>query len=104
MSRSPERLRPRGECDQNGRTRSRELIMAKYLMLKHYRRPGGPEDLDVAGADWSSVGIPMDQWTSDEIDDHVKYMNDFAAASCRFVSPPTARSVSATADAGVSAG
>jgi hypothetical protein len=53
--------------------------VAKYLMLKHYRRSGGPADLDVAGADWSSAGVPMDQWTPDEIDDHVKYMNDFAA-------------------------
>ena len=44
--------------------------MAKYLLLKHYRRSSGPEDL---------VGIPMDQWTPDEIDAHIKYMNDFAA-------------------------
>ena len=29
--------------------------MAKYLMLKHYRRTGGPDDLAVAGADWSAA-------------------------------------------------
>ena len=44
--------------------------MAKYLLLKHYRRNTGPEDL---------VGIPMDQWSPDEIDAHITYMNDFAA-------------------------
>ena len=42
--------------------------MAKYLMLKHYR--GAPEP---AGF------IPMDQWTPEEVSDHVQYMNDFAA-------------------------
>ena len=31
--------------------------MAKYLLLKHYRRNAGPEDL---------VGVPMDQWSPDE--------------------------------------
>jgi hypothetical protein len=42
--------------------------MAKYLLLKHYR--GAPEPVN---------GIPMDQWTQAEIDDHVQFMNDFAA-------------------------
>ena len=42
--------------------------MAKYLMLKHYR--GAPESVNAA---------PMDQWTPQEVDAHVKYMNDFAA-------------------------
>jgi hypothetical protein len=41
--------------------------MAKYLMLKHYR--GAPESVNAA---------PMDQWTPQEVDAHVKYMNDFA--------------------------
>jgi hypothetical protein len=44
--------------------------MAKYLLLKHYQRNSGPENL---------VHTWMDQWTPDEIDAHMKYMNDFAA-------------------------
>jgi hypothetical protein len=44
--------------------------MAKYLLLKHYRRNAGPEDL---------VGIPMDQWSPAEIDAHITYMREFAA-------------------------
>jgi hypothetical protein len=42
--------------------------MAKYLMLKHYR--GAPEPVNC---------IPMDQWTPQEISDHIKFMQDFAA-------------------------
>lgn len=38
----------------------------KYLLLKHYR--GGP------GINFT----PMDQWTPDEVDAHMQYMNDFA--------------------------
>ena len=53
-----------------GRIAPRETIMAKYLLLKHYRRTSRPDDV---------VGIPMDQWTPEEIDTHVRYMNDFAA-------------------------
>ena len=52
--------------------------MAKYLLLKHYRRNSGPANLDVAGAEWSAGGIPMDQWTPDEVEAHVKFMHDFA--------------------------
>ena len=37
--------------------------MAKYLLLKHYR--GAPEAVN---------SVPMDQWTPQEIDDHVQYM------------------------------
>jgi hypothetical protein len=47
----------------------KEDIMAKYLLLKHYR--GGPApvvDID-----------PMDRWAPTEIDAHVQYMRDFAA-------------------------
>jgi hypothetical protein len=44
--------------------------MAKYLLLKHYRRNAGPENL---------VDIPMQEWTPEEIDAHMAYMNDFAA-------------------------
>jgi hypothetical protein len=42
--------------------------MAKYLFLKHYR--GAPESVN---------SVPMDQWTPEEIDAHVKYMDDFAS-------------------------
>ncbi|WP_194908689.1 YciI family protein [Catenulispora rubra] len=41
----------------------------KYLLLKHYR--GGP----VPAVDFP----PMDQWTPEEVDDHVQFMRDFAA-------------------------
>jgi hypothetical protein len=42
--------------------------MAKYLLLKHYR--GAPEPAN---------SVPMDQWTPQEISDHVQFMVDFAA-------------------------
>ena len=51
-----------------GRT-GKENMMAKYLLLKHYR--GGP----APAVDWA----PMDQWTPDEVDAHVQFMRDFAA-------------------------
>lgn len=41
--------------------------MAKYLLLKHYR-----------GAPPAANDAPMDQWSPDEIDAHMKYMDDFA--------------------------
>lgn len=40
----------------------------KYLLLKHYR--GGPAPV----ADF----VPMDQWTPEEVDAHVQFMNDWA--------------------------
>ena len=42
--------------------------MAKYLLLKHYR-----------GAPAAVNDVPMDQWTPEEIDAHVAYMQVFAA-------------------------
>ena len=42
--------------------------MAKYLLLKHYR--GAPNAVN---------GVPMDQWTPDEVDAHIQFMRDFAA-------------------------
>ena len=42
--------------------------MAKYLLLKHYR--GAPAPVN---------DIAMDRWTPQEISDHVKFMQDFAA-------------------------
>jgi hypothetical protein len=47
-----------------GRT-EREALMAKYLMLKHYR-----------GGRTSVNSVPMDQLTPDEWAAHVKYMQD----------------------------
>jgi hypothetical protein len=42
-------------------------IMAKYLLLKHYR--GAPAPVN---------NVPMDRWTPEEISAHMKYMHDFA--------------------------
>jgi hypothetical protein len=43
--------------------------MAKYVLLKHYR--GGPAPL---------TPFPtMDQWRPDEVEAHIRFMNDFAA-------------------------
>ena len=42
--------------------------MAKYLLLKHYR-----------GAPAAVNDVPMDQWTPDEVEAHIQFMNDFAA-------------------------
>jgi len=41
--------------------------MAKYLLLKHYR--GGPTPIR---------DVPMDQWTPEEVRNHIQYMDDFA--------------------------
>ena len=40
--------------------------MAKYLLLKHYR-----------GAPAPGNDVPMDQWTPEEVDAHMKFMDDF---------------------------
>ena len=42
--------------------------MAKYLLLKHYR--GAPAPVN---------DVPMDQWRPDEVEAHIRFMNDFAA-------------------------
>ena len=41
--------------------------MAKYLLLKHYR--GAPPAVN---------NVMMDEWTPEEVDAHIAYMNDFA--------------------------
>ena len=41
----------------------------KYLLLKHYR--GGPTP--------AVEFPPMDQWTPEEVDAHVRFMRDFAS-------------------------
>jgi hypothetical protein len=43
--------------------------MAKYLLLKHYR--GGPAPVHPFP--------PMDQWTPEEVSDHIQFMQDFGA-------------------------
>ena len=40
----------------------------KYLLLKHYRGAPAP----------GGEAAPMDRWTPDEVDAHVRYMADFA--------------------------
>jgi len=42
--------------------------MAKYLLLKHYR--GAPSPVN---------DVPMDKWSPDEVEAHMRFMNDFAA-------------------------
>ena len=42
--------------------------MAKYLLLKHYR--GAPAPVN---------DVPMDRWTPEEVEAHIRYMADFAA-------------------------
>jgi hypothetical protein len=42
--------------------------MPKYLLLKHYRGAPAPEN-----------DVPMDQWTPEEVSDHIQFMSDFAA-------------------------
>ena len=42
--------------------------MAKYLLLKHYR-----------GAPAAVNDVPMERWAPEEVDAHIRYMNDFAA-------------------------
>jgi len=41
--------------------------MVKYLLLKHYR--GGKAAVN---------DVPMDQWAPEEVDAHMRYMDDFA--------------------------
>ena len=45
--------------------------MAKFLLLKHYRRNSGPTNLPEAD-------VAMDQWTEAEVAAHIQFMNDFA--------------------------
>jgi len=42
--------------------------MAKYLLLKHYR-----------GAPAAVNDVPMDEWTPQEVDAHIRFMGDFAS-------------------------
>jgi hypothetical protein len=52
----------------SGPPSSKETAVAKYLLLKHYR--GAPESVN---------DVPMDQWRPDEVEAHIRFMNDFAA-------------------------
>lgn len=51
-----------------GRSEQGEKIIAKYLLLKHYR--GAPAPVN---------DVPMDRWTPEEVSAHIRYMEDFAA-------------------------
>src|SRR5688500_17645011 len=89
MSRTCARLRPRSEHGYHGPYRTKEKMMAKYLLLKHYR-----------GAPAAVNDVPMDQWTPEEVSAHMQYMHDFAArlqATGEFVDgqalPPAGTSV-----------
>ncbi|WP_028478534.1 YciI family protein [Nocardia sp. CNY236] len=46
--------------------------MAKYLLLKHYR--GAPAPVN---------DVPMDQWTPEETEAHMRYMRNLAASLAR---------------------
>jgi hypothetical protein len=70
MSRTGRRLRPRSETPPPWRYLNKEDLMAKYLLLKHYRCVSAP-----ATPDW----VPMDQWTPAEISAHMQFMQDYAA-------------------------
>src|SRR5690554_5251757 len=67
MSRTRARLRPGRERGHSGSHHTRENIMAKYLLLKHYR--GAPPAVN---------DVPMDQWTPEEVSAHIQFMSDFA--------------------------
>jgi hypothetical protein len=69
MSRTAAPLRPRDEHGHNGPYRTKENLMAKYLMLKHYR--GGPAPFEPFP--------PMDQWSPEAVSTHIQFMQDFAA-------------------------
>ena len=45
--------------------------MAKYLLLKHYRRSTGPEPSEVGK-------VPMSDWSPQELSDHIAFMNQVA--------------------------
>jgi hypothetical protein len=69
MSRTRARLRPGSERRHNGRYLIKEDLMAKYLLLKHYRSASQPAPIACE---------PMDQWTPEEVSAHIQYMVDFA--------------------------
>ena len=53
--------------------------MAKYLLLKHYR--GAPAPVN---------NVPMDQWTPEEVEAHIRFKGDFAARPPRPGAPAAA--------------
>jgi hypothetical protein len=69
MSRTADRFRPRGEGVETGASKEMETEMAKYLLLKHYR--GGPKPMP-------TCEVLMDEWTPQEINDHVAFMGHVA--------------------------
>ena len=79
-------FRPRGASGLGWPPSHKENTMAKYLLLKHYR--GAPAPVN---------DVPMDQWTPDEVDAHIQFMNDFAARLERSGSSSTGRPCRPTA-------
>jgi hypothetical protein len=67
MSRTRARLRPGSEHRHNGRYLTKEDLMAKYLLLKHYRSASQPAPIACE---------PMDRWTPEEVSAHIQYMSD----------------------------
>src|SRR4051812_8855162 len=67
MSRTAMRLRLPSDPAKMGRT-TRGDEMAKYLLLKHYR--GAPAPVN---------NVPMNEWTPEEVDAHIRYMKELAA-------------------------
>src|ERR1700679_3062264 len=69
MSRTGAWLRPRSEHRHSGRYLTKEGLMAKYLLLKHYRSATVPAPIACE---------PMDQWTPEEGSAHIQSMVAFA--------------------------
>src|SRR3984885_6410710 len=69
MSRTGAPPRPGSEPRHNGRYLTKEDLVAKYLLLKHYRSASQPAPIACE---------PMDQWTQEEGSGHIQYMMDFA--------------------------
>ena len=68
MSRIPAGVVPGRNVATMVASHRRRTLVAKYLLLKHYR--GGPAPV---------VDIPpMDQWAPAEVDAHIQWMRDFA--------------------------
>ena len=72
MSRTVAWLRPRGGGTEKGVADlrgSKEQILAKYSLLKHYR--GGPERMP-------NGRVPMEEWTPEEVSAHLAFMDHVA--------------------------
>jgi hypothetical protein len=59
---------PSARLLHDGANAEEDNPMARYLLLKHYR--GAPTPVN---------NVPMDRWTPDEVEAHIRFMRDFAA-------------------------